>query len=71
MYSYESPIFINEGGEHTKETHCKKRYCYTQPCECGGNIHNELVDEQCTEDYSDCWDIYTWRCDKCNSTSPP
>jgi hypothetical protein len=36
-------------------------------CDCGGLVHNEFLYEEYTEDYSDCWDVCDYRCDKCNA----
>ena len=36
---------------------------------CGGVIHVEFQGEECTEDFSDCWYTYAWKCDRCGDTS--
>lgn len=38
--------------------------CY-QTEDCKGFIHHEFADEHCTEDYSDCWLVYNFKCDIC------
>jgi hypothetical protein len=46
---------------------CKACCCSHDTCsDCKGFAHSlGVVDEVCTEDYSDCWWIHEYLCEKC------
>lgn len=69
-------VFTDEGKYncHVRgDMNCRECVRYAEnagePCKCGGTFHAEYDYEDCTEDYSDCYDVYNYRCDKCGSTS--
>jgi hypothetical protein len=69
MIKYNNVIFNDEqfGSKHERNNkNCPAWRCDPEECDCGGLVHNEFLYEECTEDYSDCWDVCDYRCDKCN-----
>jgi hypothetical protein len=58
--------------KHTRGNGRCRGCCYghPEPCDepqCTGFMHMVVIDEYCNDDYSDCYWLYGYKCDRCGS----